>query len=192
MVVNELINDEVKDDIIDITDYLVKKHGAHNVNVSKILNEMKITNRVFYNRFHNIDEVLRIVYENSVYSMRESFNSKHNIETDLFAYIMDVASNVLVNTYEVKKNFSQYMFEHDSLTEKNFLWWMAEIKKIIQYGIEKKMIKNIDMDAFCYSLWCYCRGFNVDVLNRGISKEDALVYFQKGFGYFIDGIKENK
>ena len=57
-----LINDEMSQKIIEHTESLVTLHGSRCITVRKILSEMGITNRVFYNRFHNIDQVLEIVY----------------------------------------------------------------------------------------------------------------------------------
>ena len=58
---SKLIYDEVSEQIIDITEKLTVSEGAHNINVRKILKHLGITNRVFYNRFHNIEEVLSLL-----------------------------------------------------------------------------------------------------------------------------------
>ena len=47
----EYISDSISDSIIDIAEKLVKKDGAHNITVRKILDELGTKNRVFYNRF---------------------------------------------------------------------------------------------------------------------------------------------
>ena len=62
----DLIVDEMSQKIIDVASYLATTEGAHNVNVRKILNHLGITNRVFYNRFHNIEEVLNIIPEKNL------------------------------------------------------------------------------------------------------------------------------
>ena len=59
--ISTLINDKTSDRIIEIATKLVKSEGAHNVTVRKVLKELGATNRVFYNRFRNIAEVLEIV-----------------------------------------------------------------------------------------------------------------------------------
>ena len=100
-----LISDAVSDEIIRITAEIAKEEGAHNVNVRKIISRLGVTNRVFYNRFHNADEVLRIVYQNAVIRMRDSFHSDYCSSADFFEYAMDIAVKVLVNTYDVKMNF---------------------------------------------------------------------------------------
>ena len=62
----ELIVDGMSQRIIDVASYLVTTEGAHNFNVCKILNHLGIANRVFYNRFHKIEEALNIISENSI------------------------------------------------------------------------------------------------------------------------------
>ena len=187
---NTLIIDEISDEIVRIAEKIAMKDGALNVNVRRILTEMGVTNRVFYNRFHNIDEVLEIVYKNAVFKMHESINSKIDKDTDFFGYVLDVVTNVLINTYEIKKQFSHYMFEHDSLTENNRQWWTKEIKNLIEYAKEKDFIKDVDVDMLSYSIWCFCRGFNADAVARNLSKEEAVKCFRFGFGCLLDGIKK--
>ena len=112
-----LISDSISDEIVRITEDLATRDGAHTVTVRKILEKLGTTNRVFYNRFRNIDEVLQIVYKNAVMKMHESVVTEFDISKDFFEYVTDVATSVLVKTYEIKMQFSQYMFEHDSLTD---------------------------------------------------------------------------
>ena len=187
----ELIVDEISDKIVDIAENLAKKNGAQSITVRMILAELGTTNRVFYNRFHNLDEVLEIVYKNAVYKMHKCLDSKYDITTSYFEYIMDVVENVLISTYDIKKQFAGYMFEHDSLTKENYMWWNSQIKKILHYGIENKLVKdNVDANKLSYTIWCFCRGFNADAVGRNISKEDAVECFRFGFGCFIDGLKK--
>jgi len=187
----ELIYDDMSLLIIDTAASLAMREGADKVNVSKILRELSITNRVFYNRFHNIDEVLETVYKDTVIKMQESVKSEYTPDKDFFKYVTDVAVKVLVNTYELKKQFSGYMFEHDSLTQSNFNWWADEIKQFISYGKEHNLIKEeIDPDMLIYSVWCFCRGFNADAVARNRSKEEAVRFFRFGFGCIMEGIKK--
>ena len=60
---NGLIVDEMSDKIINTAERIVMSCGANNLTVRKVLQELNITNRVFYNRFHNINHVLEIVYK---------------------------------------------------------------------------------------------------------------------------------
>lgn len=185
-----LISDAVSDEIIRITAEIAKEEGAHNVNVRKIISRLGVTNRVFYNRFHNADEVLRIVYQNAVIRMRDSFHSDYCSSADFFEYAMDIAVKVLVNTYDVKMNFCYYMFEHDSLTEHNRIWWMAQMKEALDRAKKENIIKNLDTEMLSYSLWCFCRGYNADAVTRHLSKEEAVKYFKFAFRCFLDGIRK--
>ena len=140
-----LIQDEMSETIIEVAEMLATKNGAHTVTVSKILNELEITNRVFYNRFHNINEVLEIIYKKAVYQMHESIKSEFDIEKNFFEYVMEVTVKVLVNTYDIKKQFSHYAFEHDSLTQSNYVWWTTEIKKLVEFGKAENLVRS-DVD----------------------------------------------
>ena len=185
-----LIHDEISEKIIDITARLTAESGAHTVTVKKILSELGTTNRVFYNRFRNIDEVLRIVYANAVVNMRQCFKSDYDSRDEFFDYGMDVAVNVFISTYDIKMQFRRYTFEHDSLTENNRAWWSGEMLKVCEYARGKGLIKqDVDLETLSYSIWCFCRGYNTDAVSRGLSKDDALKYFRFAFGYFLEGIK---
>lgn len=185
----ELISDSISEQIIAITEELATRDGAHTVTVRKILEKLGTTNRVFYNRFHNVDEVLQIVYKNAVVKMHESVVSEFDISKDFFEYVTDVATIVLVKTYEIKMQFSQYMFEHDSLTDFNRNWWTKKIHELLDYGIAHKYIRDVDYDTISYAAWCFCRGFNADAVSRRIPKEEAVKHFRAGFGYLLDGLR---
>ena len=187
----EFIKDEMSDEIIKVAQKMAMQKGAHEVNVSRILQEMGITNRVFYNRFPNINEVLEIVYKNAVIKMHGSLKAEYDEKKDFFDYIMDVAVKVLTDTYDIKMQFSRYMFEHDSLTRSNCEWWTDEIEKLIDYAAAKGMVRNIDPKKLSYTIWCFCRGFNIDAVSRKLSKEEAVEFFRYGFGCLIDGIRIN-
>lgn len=185
----ELISDSISEQIINITEELATRDGAHTVTVRKILDKLGTTNRVFYNRFHNVDEVLQIVYKNAVVKMHESVVTEYDISKDFFEYVTDVATTVLVKTYEIKMQFSQYMFEHDSLTDFNRNWWTKKIHELLDYGIAHNYIRDVDYDTISYAAWCFCRGFNADAVSRKIPKEEAVKYFRAGFGYLLDGLR---
>ena len=185
----KLISDSISDSIIDIAEKLAKKYGAHTITVRKILAELGTTNRVFYNRFRNIDEVLEIVYANSVAQMHKSITSDIDPAKDFYGYVMDLGVKALVATYDIKMEFSRYMFEHDFLTNANRVWWSYRIKKIIEQGKALGVVKNIDDDKLAYSIWCFLRGFNADAVGRKTSKEDAIENFKFGFSCLLDGVK---
>ena len=186
---NELIYDDMSEKIIQTAQELAKQYGAKTLTVRRLLLELGVTNRVFYNRYHNIDEVLEIVYKRAVSQMHDSLKSEYDAQKNLFEYAMDVALKVLINTYDIKMQFSGYMFEHDSFTESNWKWWCEELEKIIAGAVENKIIKPVDPKMLSYTFWCFCRGFNADAVARKLSKEEATERFKFGFGCLLEGIK---
>lgn len=184
------ICDEISEEIICIAENMAFTDGPRNVNVRKIINAMGVTNRVFYNRFSNINEVLEIVYRRAVLKMRESIKSEFDINKDFFSYVTDVSLKVLINTFDVKKRFSQFAFEFDSYTDENYRWWTQEIKNIVDYAKSAGKVKNIDSSMLSYTIWCFFRGFNADVVNRGISREEAVDKFKFGLNCLFEGIKQ--
>ena len=57
---DDRIRDEMSERIIEVAEQLATTEGAGTLTVRKILQTMDITNRVFYNRFRNIGDVLKI------------------------------------------------------------------------------------------------------------------------------------
>ena len=185
-----LIVDEMSDKIVETAKNLVTLQGVSNLTVRRILKELNITNRVFYNRFHNIEEVLDVVYKNTTLKIRESITDDLDSSTDFFEHVMDVVVNSLVMSYETKMQFNQYVFENDSLSQSNYEWWTGRIKKLIDYAMEHDYIKQVDSDVLSYSLWCFCRGYNADAVGRKIPKEEAIAKFKYSFGFILEGLKK--
>lgn len=185
-----LIVDEMSDRIVETAKSLVTLHGVSNLTVRRILKELNITNRVFYNRFHNIEEVLDIVYKKTTLKIRESITEDFDNSTDFFDHVMDVVVTSLVMSYETKMQFNQYVFENDSLSQSNYEWWTGQIKKLIDYAMEHDYIKQVDSDVLSYSLWCFCRGYNADAVGRKIPKEEAVANFKYSFNFILEGLKK--
>ena len=120
---NSLIHDEMSQKIIDAVEEIAMEGGAATLTVRQILRKLDISNRVFYNRFPNIEHVLDIVYRQTIVKIRTAFESPVNIKDDFFEYVTDVVSRSLLVSYEVKMKFNQYIFEEDSLGELNRSWW---------------------------------------------------------------------
>lgn len=187
---DDLICDGVSEEIIAVTERLAMHDGAAAVTVRRVLKEMNVTNRVFYNRFHNISEVLETIYKRTVLKMRESLVSDFDIRSEFFEYVLDVCDKVLVMTYDLKNEFSDYMFEMDSSTEANRNWWMEKIKDIIAEGVRTNQIKDVDAENLSYTVWCFIRGFTTDAIKRKIGKKEAQAAFRFGFGCLLDGLKK--
>lgn len=185
-----LLRDSVTDRIVEYTENLVVNQGVENLTVSTILKGLNITNRVFYNRFHNIDELLNVIYERVVYKMRENIDVVPTDGLSFFEYVQRIMIKCMEDTYDLKNKFSQYTFEHDSLSKSNYEWWLEKIGKLIEYGIENGYIdKSVDVHNLSICTWCFCRGCNADAVTRNISKEEAVECMKSGFMYFLEGVK---
>ncbi len=187
---DELIVDEMSETILDTAENLAVSLGAKNVTVSKILSSLGITNRVFYNRFHNIDDVLETIYTRSILKIRTELTADFNSTDEFFDYVMKACLHTIVRSYETKMNFNHYIFEHDSLSKSNCDWWTGQIAKLIDAAKEKGFIKNVDSHKVSYSIWCFIRGFNADAVSRGIPKEEALEYYRYTFRFLLEGMRK--
>lgn len=184
-----LIHDGMSQKIISVAEAMATRDGAASVTVRKILQTLKITNRVFYNRFHNVDEVLSVVYRNTVMKIRESIFVELDPDKDFFEQVTDIVANTLVMSYENKMNLNQFVFETDSVSDANYEWWKEQIKKLIEFAKANGFVKNIDSDIMSYSIWCFIRGYNADALGRKIPKEMAVKNFKYSFKILLDGMR---
>ena len=186
----QLIHDEMSEKIVDEAAELAMSEGAGEVTVRKIIRALGVTNRVFYNRFHNVEEVLAIVYRDMAVRMRESILDRFDPEGDFFEQITDIAAGTLVLSYKLKPGMNQYVFSRDSVSPENFRWWRERIREYIELGKEKGLAKpELDSDAMSYAIWCFIRGYNADALAREIPEEEALRGFRYSFGVLLDGMK---
>lgn len=186
---NELIVDAMSDEIIATAERLAATVGAEKVTVRKILQELEITNRVFYNRFHNIDEVLNIVYHNTVVKIRASIVARFDPQGDFVGQIVDIVADTLRLSYQNKKYLNQYVFENDSVSKENFEWWREQIVNLIRFGQSHGKIRDLNADVMAYAIWCFIRGYNADALGRGLPMEKAVEDFRYSFRILLDGMK---
>jgi len=186
---NGLINDEMSEKIIAAAEAKIASGEGDSLSVSMLLRELNITNRVFYNRFPNLDEVLGIVYRRTVVRMREGMSSELTDDTDFFKYVTDVVVKTLVLSYETKMRLGNYIFENDTDSRDNYEWWMTEIKKLLEYAVSRRLIREVDTDIMSYAIWCFCRGFNADAVLRSMPKDEAVKKFRYGFGILLDGLR---
>ena len=185
-----LIADEMSERIIKTAEQLATAEGAHTVTVRKILQALGITNRVFYNRFRNVDEVLEIVYRDMIVKVRRDIVSAYDEKQDFFEYVKDVVEKSLLISYDTKMRFNQFMFESDSISSSNYIWWTGEIKKLIDYAKAHDLIRDVDSEVMSYSIWCFCRGYNADAVGRQIPRDEAVKNFRYSFGFLLDGLKK--
>ena len=186
----EMISDEMSRRIIETAEKIATASGAEQVTVRKILQTLGITNRVFYNRFHNIDEVLNIIYEITVLKVRESILSKFDPNGDFCEQVIDIVINTLVMSYDFRMNFNHYVFEYDSVSNQNYEWWKTEIKKLIEIGKAKGVLnQSLDSEIMSYAIWCFIRGYNADALGRKLPKDEAVAGFRYSFRVLLEGMK---
>lgn len=184
--------DKTSQRIIKAVKKLVYKEGASSINVRRVLKELHISNRIFYNRFQNIEEALLAVSQQIITEMRVCIIKPYNPKQDYYKYLLGVARSVLIKTYKVKKSFSDYMFNNDIIDESNKIWWTNHIREILHQGIKNKFIKPLNEEEFSYGVWCFCRGFNVDAIKSRLELKKALKIFDLTFGSLIEGIKAKK
>ena len=182
-----LIRDEMSNKIVEATEKIALTDGE--VTVRKILRELGITNRVFYNRFKNVEEVLHIVYQNTIVRVRESMQKDYDGQSDFFEYVIDVVSDTLIASYDIKMKFNQHVFEYDSIFQANYEWYMQRIKQLFSKARELHLIKDLDEEAMSYAIWCFCRGYNADAVMR-MPKEEAVKQFKYSFRILLDGLKK--
>ena len=187
---NGRIEDAMSERIVDTAERIAIAQGAHTVTVRRLLTELGITNRVFYNRFRNAEEVLSLVYRRMIVRIRTDIVSEYDGTRDFFDYVMEVVERSLIVSYESKMRFNQFVFESDSLSDASYEWWTGEIKKLIDYAKERDLIKDVDSDSLSYSIWCFCRGYNADAVGRGLPRETAIAHFRYGFGFLLEGLKK--
>jgi len=186
----ELIVDEMSQKIVDTAEEIAHNLGVENVNVRKLMQVLDITNRVFYNRFHNIEEVLDIIYQRTSLKIRESILSKFDPNKDFFEQVKNIVADTLIKSYENKENLNQFIFESDSQSASNFSWWRSEIEKLINFGKENNLLKDIETEKMSYAIWCFIRGYNADALGRNLPKEQAVEDFKYSFGVLLDGMRK--
>ena len=189
----QLIRDEMSEKIVDEAADIALREGAGEVTVRKIIRALGVTNRVFYNRFHNVEEVLGIVYQDMAVKMRRSIMERFDPEGDFFGQITDIAAGTLKLSYQLKLGMNQYVFVQDSVSSENFLWWREHISEFIDLGRKKGLVRpDLDSGVMSYAIWCFIRGYNTDALAREIPEEEAIRGFRYAFGVFLDGMKEDR
>ncbi len=184
-----LIKDEMSQLIIQTARKIAEKEGAKQVTVRKILKDLNISNRVFYNRFKNIEEVLSYIYKNVTKSLQLTIDLDCNTAEEYYDLLVSVPIKTLKNYYKKTEGLEQLIFEKDSHEEQNITWWHDNITQLLQYGVNKGYLKEFNVEAVSYIIWCFVRSFYADVVVRNIPVEDAESIFNLGFKIFLEGLK---
>jgi hypothetical protein len=135
--------------------------------------------------------VLEVVYKRSVFRIRGCIIEKLDPDKDFFEQVNELVSEIIIVSYDTRMKMSGFFFESDLNGEENRIWWMAEIKKLLEYAMEKGFIKTVDPDKLSYSVWCFIRGYNADVVARKIPKDEAVEGFRYSFSFLLEGLKVN-
>ena len=185
----KIIKDEISFKIIEATAIIIQNEGITKLNVSKVLKSLDISNRVFYNRFNNLEEVLEEVYNTIIIQKREKLIPQYDEKQDFFEYVLDLVENSLVLAYELKTQLNLLVFGTDAYTKDNYEWYIERIKNLIDYAKKKDLIVDVDSDVMSYTLWCAIRGYNADVITR-LNKEEAIKNMRYSFNLLLKGIKK--
>lgn len=185
------IEDETSNRIIDTAMEIALSEGVSNLTVSKIIRAMDVTNRVFYNRFKDINDVITAVYERVVHKLRSCLDVKYDGKQDYCEFITDLAVSVLTETYKLKLHFAGYLYNYNAYNEENRIWWINHIAPLIDYGIEHGIFKKTDSRLLAYSVWCYCRGFTAATMDSNLSTDEGLAAFRIGFKCLMDGVRKD-
>ncbi len=189
----KLIHDEMSGKIVEAAASLALREGAGEVTVRKIIRELGVTNRVFYNRFHNVDEILRIVYQEMAVKMRQGILDHFDPDGDFWGQITDIAAGTLMLSYRLKSGMNQYIFTQDSVSSENYLWWKEQIRELMILGKDKGLAKqDLDCEIMSYAIWCFIRGYNTDALARELPEKEAIEGFRYAFGIFLDGMRNHR
>lgn len=184
-----LIRDDMSERIITAAEEISLSDGPDTLTVRKLLRRLGITNRVFYNRFKNISEVLAAVYTRSSHRVRGCITDKLDPERDFFEQVNELVSDIILVSYDARMHMSGFVFESDMYGEDNRKWWVEQIKRLLEYAIDRGYIKPVDTEVVGYSIWCFIRGYNADVVARKVPKAEAVEGFRYTFSFLLDGLR---
>ena len=185
----KIIKDDISNKIIETAAIIIQTEGINSINVSKIIKRLGVSNRVFYNRFNNLEEVLEEVYNKIMIKIREKLNPQYDGKQNFFEYVLDLVENSLMLSYELKQQLNLYIFGNDSISQHNYEWYLDRIKKLIEYAKEKDLIKDVDSDVISYTIWCAIRGYNADAVMR-FEKDEAIEKMRYSFSLLLGELKK--
>lgn len=185
----KIIKDDISNKIIETAAIIIQTEGINSINVSKIIKRLGVSNRVFYNRFNNLEEVLEEVYNKIMIKIREKLNPQYDGKQNFFEYVLDLVENSLILSYELKQQLNLYIFGNDSISQHNYEWYIDRIKKLIDYAKEKDLIKDVDSDVISYTIWCAIRGYNADAVMR-FEKDEAIKKMRYSFSLLLGALKK--
>ena len=147
----ELIQDALCEQIVSAAERLAQGKDPGKLTVRDILKEMGITNRVFYNRFHSIEEVLSILYARSVSAVRKSLSIPWDGTTGFEDHVRAVAVRTLELTYDSRGNLCRYVFAV------SYSIWCF-IRGFAADAIARKLPRETAVNQFAYGFGCFLKG----------------------------------
>lgn len=184
------IKDKTAKSILRTAVIIAQREGLEQLSVKRILSEMKISNRVFYNRFRNIDDVIEVMYCEFVGFLREKISLEYFSDTEhYYDTMLDLATDVVKKMYGNDIHFRLRLLSYETSKENNRAWWLNQIQEILRDGIKRGLLKPMDEYAVSCGIWCFCLGFHKEALGSQISEEQAISAFRQSFSCLIDGIK---
>ncbi len=184
------IQDEITEKILSTAKEIAQTEGMEQLSVKRILAEMKVSNRVFYNRFCNIEDVIEILYERMVFSLRDILDpSLLTITESYYKTLVALAVRVVECLYQNNIHFRVRLLSYEASKDSNRNWWITQIQAILRDGISRGLLKPMDDLSAARGIWCFCLGFNKEALGQNISEEEALISFHASFSILIEGMK---
>ena len=107
----EFISDKMSERILETAGKIAFTEGADSLNVKRILGELGISNRVFYNRFENISSVLKIIYKRVILKMRESITEADFAEGNFYEKVTEMVGRSLSLSYDAKMKLNDFVYE---------------------------------------------------------------------------------
>lgn len=187
----KIIKDDISIKIIENAALIIQNEGINAVNVSKIIKRLGVSNRVFYNRFNNVEEVLNEVYNRIIIQIREKLNPQYDGKEDFFDYVLKLVENSLILSYELKQQLNLYVFGNDTISQNNYEWYIDRIKKLVDYAKEQDLIADVDSDVISYTIWCAIRGYNADAVVR-MEKDEAIEKIRYSFKLLLGALKNER
>lgn len=184
------IEDDTTKAIVKTAGIIAQREGLDQLSVKRILSEMKVSNRVFYNRFRNIEDLIEVMYHEFVGTLRGQINPQQLADTEhYYDKLLELAVGVVQKMYRNHIHFRLRLLSYETSKESNRNWWLEQIQKILEDGVSRGLLKPMNEQAVSYGVWCFCLGFHKDALGKNVSEEEAISAFRESFSYFIEGMK---
>lgn len=182
------LEDETSKTIIATAAQIARREGMEELTVKRVLTELKVSNRVFYNRFRNIDDVIQVLYEDLVQEIRSSLERVQQPAQSYPDYLLELAVAAVEKIYQNTLHFKQYLFSYQVANDTNRDWWLKNIQQLLRRGMEQGELKVNDPVKMSYGVWCFCLGFHRDAVGDELTEQEAMDAFREAFSCLIQGM----